>query len=41
VEWREEFDDSVLLALQARKLFLEGLRRLALRLEELHTDLFF
>ncbi len=35
VKWREEFEDPTLLALQARELFLKGLRRLTLRLEKL------
>jgi hypothetical protein len=41
MEWREEFEDSVLLALQARKLCLNGLRRLAVCLEELRAEFIF
>lgn len=37
MEWREELEDSVLLALQERKLCLDGLRRLAVCLEELRA----
>ena len=41
MEWREEFEDPVLLALQTRKLCLKGLRRLAVCLEELNAHLIF
>lgn len=38
VEWRKQLEDSALLGLGVRNLFLEALRRLALSLKKLYAE---